>query len=197
MKRLFLLATLALALPAAGHAQMGATQTFMVDKASLALTLPKEWIQMPEGALTRFRNHPTEFAPNIKAACVAGFAGPRTNPNGPLTLLLVQVCPRELTPELYASALKPAKESKAGELIPTVSEELGAAIVPVRTQGTSSRKTYVFPTTKSVILLDLYCAAENADPIARTIDSSLKQLTFATGVEKDAKWLEGFRSVAK
>ena len=186
-------------------AEDSAAQTFSIQEAHLNLPLPNDWIKMPERALDRFRRNADSIAPSIKSSYVAGFAGPRPPANSPLTLLIVQVFPRDLRPEDFLSSLLAIQQSlarakpdwKPEQSAPYIDSEIRAVVVPGRTpQGTSGR-SYTIPTSQGVIVLDLYCPTEAAVRIFPTVESCLRKISFADGVELNRKWLDDFRSSSK
>ena len=182
-----------------------AAQTFSIQEAHLTLPLPNDWIKMPERALDRFRRNADSIAPSVKSNYVAGFAGPRPPANSPLTLLIVQVLPRDLTPQIFLSSLLAIQQSlatatpdwKPEQSAPYIDSEIRAVVIPGRTpQGTSGR-SYTIPTSQGVIVLDLYCPTEASARIFPTVESCLRKISFSDGVELNRKWLDDFRSASK
>jgi len=94
-------------------AEEPATQEFPIDAAHMTLTLPRDWIKIPEKALNNIRQNVQKLSPNIKSNYVAGFAGPKPPSNTPLTLLLVQVLPMNLTPEVFLASAQASRKALA------------------------------------------------------------------------------------
>jgi len=160
---------------------------------------------MPDKALDRFRQNAGQTAPNLKSNYVAGFAGPRPPANTPFTLLLVQVFPRDLTPQVFATSIKAAQQAlakqrpdlKLEQPAPYVDLQIGAVVSPGRTQQGTSGRAYTVPTSQGVIALDLYCPTEGADRTFSAVEASLKRMVFTDGVALNRKWLEDFSLASK
>lgn len=191
---------------AAPPAQAGfATQTFSIEEAHATLVLPKDWIKMPERGLDRFRQSANATAPHLKTHYVAGFAGPRPPPNTPLTLLLVQIFPRDFTPRAFIASIPAAKKAitaaepdlKIEQTAPFVDAALGAVVAPGRSEDGHSGRTYVIPMSQGVIALDLFCPTSSAEETFGRFDSCLKKISFTSGIERDGKWLDEFKTVSK
>jgi len=186
-------------------AQDLATRAFSIEEAHLTLSLPGDWIKMPDRALDRFRQNAGAVAPNVISNYVAGFAGPRPPANTPLTLLLVQVFPSDLTPQTFASSLQAVHRAiaaarpdlKIEQLAPHVDGELGAVVVPGRIQQGTSGRSYTIPTSQGVIGVDLYCPTDAAGKTFEVVESCLKKIRFTGGVELNKKWLDDFGSAIK
>ena len=186
-------------------AQDIASQTIAIEEAHLKFTLPGDWIKIPDRALDRFRQGAGQIASNIRSNYVAGFAGPRPPANAPLTLLLVQIFPRDLTPQAFLASIRAAKRAlvtarpdlKLEQPGPYVDAEIGAVVAPGRTQQGTSGRSYSIPTSEGIIALDLYCPTDAADKTFRTVEAALKTGSFTNGVERNKKWLEDFDSTAK
>jgi len=180
-------------------------QTCAIQQAHLAFPVPPGWIKMPDKALDRFRQNAGQTSPNLRSNYVAGFAGPRPPANTPFTLLLVQVFPLDLTPQVFASSIKAAQQAlatkrpdlKLEQPAPYVDPQIGAVVSPGRTQQGTSGRSYTVPTSQGVISLDLYCPTEGADRTFSAVEASLKRLTFMDGVSLNRKWLEDFNLASK
>lgn len=186
-------------------AQEIATQVFPIETAHMTLTLPSDWIKMPEKALNNIRQEVQKISPNIKSNYVVGFAGPKPPPNTPLTLLLVQVLPMDLTPDVFLTSAQASQKALAmmrpdlslKQTAPYVNDAIGAVVAPGQTQKGSSGRSYTMPTSKGVITLDLYCPTEGAEKTFELVESCLKKLSFTGGVERNAKWLDEFKAATK
>lgn len=182
-----------------------ATRAFPIEAAHMTLTLPNDWIKIPEKALNNIRQEVQKISPNLKSNYVVGFAGPKPPPNTPLTLLLVQLLPMDLTPEVFLHSAKVAQAAIASarpdlnlkQPAPYVNDAIGAVVAPGQTQKGSSGRSYTIPTSQGVLTLDAYCPTEGAEKTFEVVESCFKKLSFTGGVERNAKWLEEFKAATR
>ena len=171
----------------------------------MTLTLPRDWIKIPEKALNNIRQNVQKLSPNIKSNYAVGFAGPKPPSNTPLTLLLVQVLPMDLTPEVFLASAQASRKALAmmrpdlslKQTAPYVNDAIGAVVVPGQTQKGSSGRSYTMPTSQGVITLDVYCPTDGAEKTFEAVESCFKKISFTGGVQRNAKWLEDFGAATK
>ena len=162
-----------------------AEQTFAVSGTPLEVTVPAGWIRIPEKALSRIQ----QSAPGFQSNYVAGFAGPRSPPNTPMTILLVQILPVDITPKIYVDSAQTsfahAKVAQPARGLEREGFRVGldgrAAMSGMHGQDGRASRTYALPSSKGVIEFSIYCPAKDASATFALVESCLNKLKLTEG----------------